>query len=203
MTRLFAFLTLAFLAITPAYATTNSSADIAKVEQYLNGIKTLKARFIQTANDGQQIAGHFMLKRPGRLRFEYDPPVTDFIVADGLLVYYYDGQLKEQSSVPISNSLADFFLRPKLKLSGDLTVSGIKREGGFLQVTLQQTKEPLEGSLTLAFSEEPFSLRRWRIVDAQGAITEIELFDTQTGITLENSLFKYYDPEHTKTRYNK
>ena len=203
MIRFFILATFALmLAISPARAA-NDAADIARIEQYLNSVKTLKARFIQTANDGQQVAGDFLLKRPGRMRFEYDAPVTDFIVADGLLVYYYDGQMKEQSSMPISSSLADFFLRPNLKLSGDLTASDIKHDGGFLQVTLRQTKEPLDGALTLAFSEEPFALRRWRIVDAQGAVTEVELFDAKTGITLENSLFKYYNPDHTKPRYNK
>ena len=203
MIRFFILATFALMLATSPARAANDAADISRIEQYLNSVKTLKARFIQTANDGQQVAGDFLLKRPGRMRFEYDAPVTDFIVADGLLVYYYDGQMKEQSSMPISSSLADLFLRPNLKLSGDLTASDIKHDGGFLQVTLRQTKEPLDGALTLAFSRGPFALRRWRIVDAQGAVTEVELFDAKTGITLENSLFKYYNPDHTKPRYNK
>jgi len=173
-----------------------------QVEAYLNGIHTLKARFIQTSGDGKQVAGDFYLDRPGHMRFQYDPPVTDFIVADGLFVYYYDGQMKQQSNTPITLSLADFFLRKNLSFSGDLKVSGIKRDGGLLQVTLVQTKDPLAGSLTLGFTENPMQLKKWRVVDPQGAVTEVELFDLQTGITLKSNLFKYYDPSHNNPSYN-
>jgi outer membrane lipoprotein-sorting protein len=193
-----AFLVLFFIAL-PARAEDTTAAD---VEAYLNGIRTLHARFIQTANDGRQAAGDFYLHRPGRMRFQYDPPSTDFIVSDGLFVYYYDGQMKQQSNAPIGKSLADFFLRKNLTLSGDIQVSEIRRAGGLLQVTLTQAKAPLAGTLTLGLTEKPLALKKWRVVDAQGAITEVELFDVETGITLKSELFKYYDPTNKNSKYN-
>lgn len=176
--------------------------EVAAVEKYLNGITTMRAHFVQTANDGQQTEGTFLLKRPGRMRFEYAPPVTDFIVADGLFVYYYDGKMKQQSNVPISKTLADFFLREDLKLSGDIEVSDVKRRGGLLHVTLVQSHEPLAGSLTLMLGERPLQLKKWSIVDAQGLVTEVELSKAEMGIALKDKLFHYYDPKRKNAVYN-
>lgn len=195
---------LAFIPVAQAAAKQPPLPDINTVESYLNSLVTLQSHFIQTANDGRQATGTFMLKRPGRLRFEYDPPVKDFIVADGGFIYYYDGQMKQQSSTPISKSLADFFLRDELRLSGDISISDIKRmEDHLLYLTLVQSKDPLAGSLTLMFGENPLELKKWRIVDAQGLTTEVALSDTRTGVSFDNNIFHYYNPEKKESLINK
>lgn len=200
------FLAICFLmlALSPALATKETPLpDVSVVESYLNGLTTMKSRFIQTAGNGQQITGIFMLNRPGRLRFDYDDPVKDFIVADGTFIFYYDSELKQQNSTLISQSLADFFLRKDLKMSGDVSVAGMERVDGLLEVTLTQSKDPLAGSLTLIFSESPLQLKKWRVVDTQGLTTQVELYETQLGIPLKKSLFHYYDPEKKKAIINK
>lgn len=179
----------------------NSMPDVASIENYLNGITTLSARFTQTSSDGSSLPGNFLLKRPGRMRFQYDAPIEDFIVADGLLVYRYDAEMKQQSSVPISKSLADFFLRPNLRLSGDINVTGMFRKDGMLQLTLVQAKEPEAGKLTLLFFENPLQIAGWRVDDAQGITTMIQLTEVKTDLNLKNDLFRYYDPK--KSSLNK
>lgn len=197
-----AFALLAFLALPFAAAkAADTRPEVQAVENYFNNLFTLKARFIQTGGN-QQVAGDFYLKRPGRMRFEYDAPIKDFIVADGLFIYYYDGQLKEQKNAPISQSLADFFLRKNLKLSGDVKVTDIRRSKGLLQVTVVQAKDPKAGSITFGLTEKPMALKKWRIVDATGAITEVELFESVTGLKLDSRLFHYYDPEKRTPSYN-
>lgn len=172
---------------------------------YLNNLKTLKARFIQTDNNGRQMTGDFMLKRPGRMRFQYDAPVTDFIVADGIFVHYYDGQMKQQSSAPIGRSLANFFLRDTITLDGDIRLDGVRREDDLLILTVTQAKDPLAGSLLLVFDTDGATvkgLNRWRVIDAQGQITEVSLHGATTGIALKNSLFHYYDPARGEPTFN-
>lgn len=169
-------------------------------EEYLNSITTLRAKFIQTANDGKQQTGTFLLSRPGRMRIDYDPPVKDFIVADGILIYYYDGKMKQASSAPISHSLANFFLRKNLTLSGDISVSDVKRGNNTLEMTLVQTRSPLAGSLTLILSEKPMQLLAWRIVDQQGLVTEVRLLGSEMGNPVDKSLFHYYDPAHNNPK---
>lgn len=185
-----------------AQAVTDKQAYIKKIERYFNELKTAQARFVQTAHDGTQLVGTFYLDRPGKLRFEYDPPVEDFIVADGLFIYFYDSELGEQSNAPIGQTLADFILRSELSLNEDITVKNVQRAGGYLQAELYQSDDPEQGSLFLAFSENPLKLEKWRVVDAQGLITEIELFYLKTGMTHPSGLFAYHDPSSGTPRYN-
>ena len=212
MRTLLAAIALSLFMATPVFAATPTPTDAAalnekaiekSVETYLSAITTMKSRFIQTSQGGDQVAGTFYLKRPGRMRFQYDAPMTDFIVADGTFVYYYDGELKQQSSTLISQSLADFFLRKKLTLSGDLRVDGIRRDGEYLIINMVQAKDPMAGSLSLLLTENPMQLKKWRVVDAQGLITEVELFEIQSGISLDGDLFHYYDPTRTAPKMNK
>src|ERR1700722_14743297 len=95
----------ATLPMRPAAADAGDQPVIQAAQDYLNGIVTLQARFTQTSSDGKRATGTFLLKRPGRLRFEYDKPVTDFIVADGSLIYYYDWQMKRARGTKNSRSL--------------------------------------------------------------------------------------------------
>ncbi|MBU0800760.1 MAG: outer membrane lipoprotein carrier protein LolA [Alphaproteobacteria bacterium] len=188
-----------------AQAGAGSSTDaaaITKAEDYLRGLKTAKARFLQTAPDGQQLIGTFYLNRPGKLRFEYDAPVRDFVVADGFFIYFYDAKLGEQSNAPISQTLADFLLRPELKLSGDIKVTEVKRSGGLLTLNLVQSKDPGAGSLMLGFEEQPMRLKKWRVVDATGSVVEIELFQVEENVALKSSLFVYAKPNDGPRKYN-
>lgn len=175
--------------------------DVEKVENWFNSLTTAQARFVQTANSGEQSQGTFSLSRPGKLRFEYDDS-DDFIVADGAFIYYYDSQIGQQSNALIGSTMADFILRKDFNLRGDLSVTKIKRSGGLLQLTIVQTDDPDAGSLMLAFSEKPFQLKKWRVIDPQGLITEIELFYMKTDIDLPRELFQYHDPNTTRSGYN-
>lgn len=179
-------------------AVAQQPVEIQKAEAYFQGLKTAQANFIQTSPGGSQLRGKFYLSRPGKLRFEYDPPNKDFVVADGLFIYFYDSQMKQQSNAPISQTLADFLLRKNLKLSGDLKVTKIMHSGGLVQITVIQRQDPTSGSLVLAFSEDKdtgaYHLRKWRILDAIGNITETELFNVKYGVQLKDSLFVYRDP---------
>ncbi len=206
---LIALLALPFTAMplhAQAQKTEAFAKDVAAVEAYLKDLKTAQARFVQTTHDGTQLVGTFYLSRPGKLRFEYDPPIEDFVVADGFFIYFYDAELGEQTNAPIGQTLADFILREDLTLAGDLKVVGIKRAGGFLQMELQQKADPEAGSLTLALKEDKdgsLSLSKWRIVDGQGLITEVELFYLKTDIKHPKNLFVYADPNKgKKPKYN-
>lgn len=182
-------------ASSPVHAENKTNNDTAQAENYFQQLKTVKSRFVQTAADGSQTRGTFYLNRPGKLRFEYDPPSKDFVVADGLFIYFYDGEMKQQSNAPIGQTLADFLLRKDFKLSGDLKVTKIMRAGGYIQITVIQSKLPKAGDLTLAFTDGPkYQLKKWRVKDSVGNITETELFDMQTGLKLPSSLFAYRDP---------
>lgn len=190
----------------PGIASTTIPADLAnaarRAEAWLRDLDTARARFIQTAQDGTQLVGTFYLNRPGKLRFEYDDPIEDFIVADGFFIYFYDATLKEQSNAPIGQTLADFLLREDLRFDGDVRISDIRRGGELLQISLVQAADPDAGTLTLGFTENPIRLKKWRVTDATNVVTEVELFQTETGVALNDRLFVYMHPERGQRQLN-
>ena len=203
MRTIFAALLLFFAAFAlPAQAAKELPPSVARAEEYLRGLTTATARFLKTSTDGSQAIGTFYLSRPGKLRFEYDDPIRDYIVADGFFIYFYDSELGEQSNAPIGQTLADFLLRDNLRLSGDIKIAEVQRSGGLLQITLVQEDDPAAGSITLGFNEEPMVLKKWRVMDSTGQVTEIELFQLATGVPLDSSLFVYRAPDGSKPAYN-
>ena len=173
---------------------------IRKAETYLNALTTLKARFLQVTDLGHTRQGTFSLKRPGKMRIDYDAPIKDFVVADGKFVYFWDAELKQQQNAPIGSTMADVILRPELKLSGDVTVTDVQRDAGVVDIGLVDSKEPGKGKLTLVFEENPFQLRKWKVLDATGATTEVSLSDLQPGAKLDDEQFYFRDPNRRKER---
>ena len=185
------------LCASPAFAQVKDP-EVKKAEAYLQNLKTATADFIQTSTLGSRLSGKFYLNRPGKLRFDYNE-VDDFIVADGVFVYFYDSQLGEQSNAPIGQTLADFLLRENLSLSGDLKVVKLFKKNDHVSITVIQEDEPSAGQVELIFSEIPYQLARWRITDAQGEVTEVILKNLQTGMQFKDvSLFGYKDPKGRK-----
>jgi outer membrane lipoprotein-sorting protein len=169
-------------------------ADIARAEAYLNTIHTLKARFQQIAPDGSISGGEAWIDRPGRMRFQYDPPAPFLLVAGHGLLVFHDSQLQQTSNIPIGRTPLGLLLSDNIKLSGDVTVTNVTRYPGQLQITLQRTATPGDGTLTLIFADNPLALRSWIVVDAQRKETRVSLFDVQTGGSFDSSLFSFVDP---------
>lgn len=197
------FLVFSFSASAKMSDVSDKAAETQNIATYLDGLETLKSRFVQTAPDGSQLVGTFYLSRPGKLRFEYDAPIEDFVVADGHFIYFYDSELQQQTNAPIGQTMADFLLRGDISFDGDVAVQNLKRGGGYLQIELAQAADPDAGRLMLALQENPLRLKKWRIVDPQGLITEVELFYAQENVQLEDALFYYIDPNKGQERYNK
>jgi len=182
-------------------AKADDAQDIARAESYLKNLKTAKANFVQRSDNGGRLTGTFYLKRPGKLRFEYNE-VDDFIVADGLFIYFYDSELGEQSNAPIGQTLADFLLRKDLSLTSGLSVQRVDNSADVQVLTLAQKGDESAGIVRLFFNKSPYSLNKWQIVDATGATTEVALANMQTGMKLPSKLFAYFKPKSDKPHYN-
>ncbi|WP_426954663.1 LolA family protein [Muricoccus radiodurans] len=170
------------------------AADLRRVETYLNGLTTLRARFIQIAQNGATAQGTALIWRPGRMRFDYDPPEPLLLVANAGQFMHLDRELRQPSVVPISSTPLSFLLRENMRLSGDVTVTRVERQQGFLRVTLHRTEAPAEGQLTLVFAEDPIELRQWVVVDAQRRTTRVTLSAIETGVRLNRAAFEFNDP---------
>ncbi len=169
--------------------------ELARIETYLNGVKTVRARFMQMSSTGELAEGDFYLLRPGKMRIEYRPPVPVLIVADGTWMIYYDRELEQVSYIPLSSTPAGILVADEVSLHSDeVTVTDFARDSGTVRVTLVRTESPEEGSITLVFSDKPMALRKWTIVDAQGIVTNVSLIDASFGVPLNPELFRFKNP---------
>lgn len=164
-------------------------ADIARIEASLNSLRTLKAHFLQVAPDGRLSEGTAWLERPGRMRFEYTPPTPFLLIANHGLLVFQDKSLAQTSNIPLSRTPLGILLADRVKLSGDISVTGMQRQPGQIQVTLTRTDSPGEGTLTLIFADQPLTLRQWVVVDAQRQETKVTLYNVQLGGQFDQSLF--------------
>ncbi len=171
-------------------------ADVGRIEAYLNRIRTLKARFLQVSSTGDLSEGTLFISRPGKLRIEYDPPVPILIVADRGVLTYFDKELKQVSEIDLESTPAGILVQETISFfSGDFTLTRFKRQADVARVTLVRTEDPLEGSLTLIFSDRPLILRKWIVTDAQGVKTTVSLLKTRFGLPLNPELFTFEAPE--------
>jgi outer membrane lipoprotein-sorting protein len=199
--RILLALTAVALLALPARAADLSAqdkADVARVEAYLNTIRTAESRFTQFASNGEVSTGDFHLQRPGKLRFEYDPPVPILIVATGSDLIYFEKELEQVSYIPVGRTPLGFLLAPTVAFGKDITVDRVQRQPGALAITGHDTRRPEEGAVTLVFTEQPFELRQWIVRDTQGKSTTISLEGLRTGVTLDPKLFQFVNPNFTR-----
>ncbi len=166
-------------------------ADIARIEDYLNTIKTLKARFLQVSSDGDFSEGMLYFSKPGKMRLEYDDPNPMVIVSDGTNLGFYDKELDQVSYFDLDGTQAAILLRENISFSsGDVIVTAFERGPGVLRLTVIKGSDPLEGNMTLIFSDRPLGLKKWTVTDAMGVITNISLLDPRFGMPLGKQLFE-------------
>lgn len=169
-------------------------SDIARAEAYLDSVRTLRSRFLQIAPDGSIAQGMLYISRPDRLRIEYDGPVPFLMVATGIWLILYDGELQQTSYLPLDASPAAVLIRDRVDLSDEVRVSEVVRTPGSLRIKLAEDGEAGKGAIYLTFSEAPLRLREWTVIDAQGQATQVALLNPEFGIDLDPVLFMYVAP---------
>ncbi|MEE9139446.1 MAG: outer membrane lipoprotein carrier protein LolA [Alphaproteobacteria bacterium] len=173
-------------------------ADIARIERYLNNMRTMTARFLQSTSEGGYAEGTVFLSRPGRLRIEYDPPVPVLIVADGTWIHFYDAELGQVNRLRLTETPAAVLVRERFDFDEEVKVTAFKRGPGTIRLTLEDSANPESGTLTLVFSDRPLMLRQWVVNDAQGVETTVAIYDSRRDVPLAPMLFEFHDP--TKPR---
>jgi outer membrane lipoprotein-sorting protein len=194
-TILFAILGLAFA---PSLATAQSSGltgaertqTLAAASAALNAQRSLRGTFRPTAPDGRTSTGRFYLQRPGRVRFEYDPPAEFLVVADGSIVAIQDRALRTTNRAPLRSTPLFFVLKSEISLERDARVTRVVREGGALLVSARDRTGQADGELTLRLEGPNYTLRSWDVVDATGSRTRVQLTSVEAASSLDPRLFR-------------
>jgi len=171
----------------PAWA---DKIPLADISQYLNQLETATAPFTQINDDGSLSTGTLYIKRPGRVRFEYDPPEAAVVVAGGGAVVIFDPKSNtEPDTYPLSRTPLSIILAPTVDLDRADMVTGHGYDGTATIVQAQDPEHPEYGNIQLSFTADPVELRRWVINDSGGGQTTVILQTLETGGRLGDTLF--------------
>jgi len=178
---------LMLLLAAPAAGQTISLDDLSS---YLNAMTTAESAFIQITDDGRQSTGRMYIKRPGRIRFEYDPPEIALVIVGGGQVAVFDPKANaEPTRFPLIHTPLSLLLEKTVDLARRDMVVTHKSEGPITFMVLQDPDRPEYGSIQLMFTDNPVQLSQWIVDDNSGRQTQIVLGDWVQGQELPNILF--------------
>jgi len=169
----------------------NQKAQAAKVSSYLSSLQTLVGNFVQVGPDGTKTKGDFYIQKPGKVRFEYDPPTPIEIIADGSSLAVRDRNLTTQDIYPLSQTPLRFLLSDRIDLMKDTNVVSVTSDDVFISVTIEE-KQALVGTsrLMLMIGAKDGQLKQWTVTDPQGYDTTVAVYNLDTTKKVDPSLFK-------------
>ncbi len=174
---------------------------IARATAYLQGLSTAEGRFQQTDFRGRTTQGNWYLARPGKIRFEYDPPSSQLVVADGKQVKVWDPRLQSFDAYPLDETPLSLFLSRQIRFDQGVIVMGVSSNASGFTLKARDRRKEIEGSVTLVFDQAPgggLTLREWTIIDAQNRPTTVKLTNFTRDSRLKPDLFVLNKPASKK-----
>ena len=185
-----AILTSIALSVAMALPAAAEKLSLAAISGYLNGMQTAQGAFTQINDDGTISTGRIYIKRPGRVRFEYDPPEATLVVADGDTLGIVDPKSNTgPEAYPLHRTPLKIILARNVDLTRERMVTGHASDGKSTTIRAQDPDNPEYGSIDLVFTADPVELRQWVINDSGGGRTTVVLGDLETGGQLANERF--------------
>jgi outer membrane lipoprotein-sorting protein len=169
----------------------NQKAQAAKVSAILSSLQNLVGNFVQVGPDGSKVKGEFYIQKPGKVRFEYDPPSPIDIVADGSSVVVRDRKLATQDVYPLSQTPLRFLLSDRIDLLKETNVVGVSADDQFVTIVIEE-KQPLIGTnrLMMMFGAKDLQLKQWVVTDPQGFDTTIAVSNLDSKSRPDPTMFK-------------
>jgi outer membrane lipoprotein-sorting protein len=166
-------------------------ALVDRVSAYLTSVRSLTGDFVQVGSDGRRTEGQFYLQKPGRIRFEYEPPSPIELIADGQSVVVRDRKLATRDLYPLSQTPLRFLLADHLDLFKDTNVVGVFSDETFVSVVIEE-RQVIAGThrLMLMFSAKDLQLKQWTVTDPQGYDTTIAIYNLDTKKSIDPNLFR-------------
>jgi outer membrane lipoprotein-sorting protein len=175
--------------------------DVALVQQHLQAVTSMTAAFAQTDRNGHVLNGTMTLKRPGKIRFQYEKGVPQLIVADGNSLYFIDYQVRQVERWPIGNSPLAVLLNPKrdIRKFARLVPTGDSR---IVSIEVHDSAHPEYGRITMIFQREPgapggLMLQGWVALDSQNNRTTIRLSNQRFNAEVSDGTFRWNDPRRS------
>ncbi|HET7717265.1 MAG TPA: outer-membrane lipoprotein carrier protein LolA [Bauldia sp.] len=180
-------------------AATNAPAGsqqeiLLNITSYFNRFRTMEGDFIQFGPHGEQSEGVFYISRPGKIRFQYKPPVKLDVISDGRNVSVLNTRTMTQDFYPLNKTPLRYLLADNINLTSPGLVDEVRMEPDLIAVVIVEKSKFVNGKLTLVFDRHSYELKQWIVTDAQGLNTSVAVYNVTTGKKSDPSLFKinYY-----------
>jgi outer membrane lipoprotein-sorting protein len=162
-----------------------------RVSAYLSSVRLLSGNFVQVGPDGSKSEGEFYLQKPGKIRFDYNPPSPIELIADGSSVVVRDRKLATQDLYPLSQTPLRFLLADHLDLMRDTNVIGVYADDVFVTVVIEE-RQIIGGThrLMLMFGAQDYQLRQWTVTDPQGFDTTVAVYNLNTTRQPDPNMFR-------------
>jgi outer membrane lipoprotein-sorting protein len=165
-------------------------AVIERIEKYLSNTQILSGQFVQVGPDGRRTQGEFHIQKPGKVRFDYDPPSPIDIIADGETVVVRDRSLATQDVYPLSQTPLRFLLSDHVNLMKDTHLVAVYADDVFVTVVIEE-KTGIVGTsrLMIMFSAKDMQLKQWTVTDPQGFDTTVAVYNLDTSNRPDPAMF--------------
>lgn len=173
----------------PAALDPAAQETLGAINARYNSFRTMEGDFIQFAPDGSRSEGSFVISRPGRVRFRYDPPTRLDIIADGKSVAVRDTKNATQDLWPLGKTPLRFLLSDKIDLLKDAKVISVDVQPDEVAVVVSESTVFGTGQLALYFNPQSHDLTRWVVTDAQGQETAVSIYNIETDKPADPKLF--------------
>jgi outer membrane lipoprotein-sorting protein len=165
-------------------------ALVDRVSNYLSSLQSLTGDFVQIGPDGSRSAGKFYLQKPGRVRFEYQPPSPIEFIADGYQMMVRDRNLATKDLYPLSQTPLRYLLADQIDLARDTKIAAVSQDNNFISVTIEERQLLVVTSrLVLIFSAKDMQLREWAVTDPQGYETMVAVYNLDASHKPDPGLF--------------
>lgn len=192
----------ALMTTTPAVA--QARGDLALAVAALRSISTMRANFVQTDRNGKQLGGTMTLKRPGKIRFQYQKGVPFLIVADGSALTFIDYQVRQVQRWPIGSTPLGAIIDPRRDVARFGKLQPVSSPN-IVSVEVRDRGHPEYGIITLVFVRKAsapggLELASWAALDSQNTLTRVDLSNHQYGLAVSDGTFRFNDPRPVNRR---
>ncbi len=171
--------------VTPASAASDAAQRIA---DHFSSVATMSGEFVQFGPRGEQTGGKFYIQRPGKIRFNYEPPSGYKVISDGKSVVIDNSKLNTMDLYPLSKTPLKLLLDDHIDLSGR-KVKSVKEEQDLTTIQLADRQFFGNSTITMMFDPKSYDLRQWTITDPQGKDTTVMIFNVKQGVKIDQDLF--------------
>ena len=186
--KIFLYLSVIFIS-SPLHAYEKDQLIFQKIESFFKNLKTLEANFIQVGPSGNISNGKIHLDLPGKLRIDYKKPNNLLITSKGFWIVIQDRNNRSTNNIPVNSSPFSVLLQDKPIFNNENFKFKYSITSGIISLEIKSQEDNKLESLILEFSEKPFSLKKWIIVDTFGQKTTVLIQDAKYNKNLSYLLF--------------